>query len=221
MKPLLLLISLLTITSCSHPKYRMIDSFESMYEDLRQMKFEKISEYLDEDSRILFEKLTSKENYHVEKLAQIGEEYNLRFFCIMYYLRFGLDRPDVNQDDFFKFILNERVSFFKSNEVYQVDKRRSRIRNENWVSIYSLQRNSKQYNWVKYTLNEENEFKFDLIQSLQGHERMSAGVIENAIKRMKSDSDSDYDAYLKVFKYMATGERTNIHEEDFWKKISK
>jgi len=88
-----------------------------MYSDLRQTKFDQIENYLDDESKELLNILTKEENYNIDSLARIGEKYGIKYFCLQYYVRFGIVENIIRKEDFFKFLIVEQISFFDFMEI--------------------------------------------------------------------------------------------------------
>lgn len=165
-------LSTLLIISCSNEKGKMISTFDTMYDDVVHMRFDKMSSHLSSESNTFFSEVTDTKNLTIEKMIELGTRYKMPYFLVDYLAITGDKiKAGAPATDFYKYLGREDVSFFSYQDAYYVEESKSRLGSkENFVSILTDDMTQTKRGWARFIKDDAGEFKFDLISMLQTKE---------------------------------------------------
>jgi len=186
-KLLLLILVSIIFTNCDNNKTQLIESFDKLY---NHTDLDKLADQLDEASSKYYKLISQKENLNVDKMLEIGLEYNLPYFTTLLLASCGdyLKKTD-QPENLFYYLNSKSISFFNTFDVYKVDKERTRAGDPYFVAIYREVAGARKLSWAKFS-KEGDAFKYDLIYTLAQEEKLLRKLYSE--DKPKSQTHADY-----------------------------
>jgi len=129
--------------------------------------------------------------------------------CWKYYANFCLP-PIKKESEFFLFLLSESVAFFDGYYLMKPVEQSMRISDEAFLPVGFQNRTGNRMRWTKFQKDEQGQFKFNLLYSLQLHEVKYKKIYDEL--RIKKGVDSEEEYLLKL--YTETAQRRRSKEDE-------
>lgn len=193
MKKLILFLLLIFIISCASEKTKTIDTFYVIYNDILNLKIEKINDHLNKNSKAFVNEFTSASDFSAETISSIGKKYHLADFAVNYVFKYQKELEKNNTDSIFYLYLGlDQVPLFDFIDLYTCNEKRTRVTPDVLISLEK----DKVLNWLKLD-REEDGLKLDLVFLLQQHSKMTNIIFSNQVKNNGlKDKDELYKTLL-------------------------
>jgi len=172
------------ISSCSPEKNKMLSAYEPLFEAYCAGNFEAVYALLDQESQTMIQRLVDNES--TDSLIQIATEYGVPNLAVVKHVYFPTDpnNPDLKYD-FMPFLGYLGVSFMNVVERYDLYSERSRVGDENFLTLQKIVAGGYRHvEWLKYTL-EEDQYKLNLVYVLQMAEPFFRELVYDDINRIE------------------------------------
>jgi len=180
---------LLTCYSCQSPKSTLIDQYNEMYNYILHAEDEKLSMLFNEKSKRFFEEIKSKDNQSKDQLIALGKKYNIPYFCLKFYIAFSEDRA-FSTDELIQFMIVEQISIFNYKQFYELLEKETGVRDgEGIVALTYDMSGLNKLEWLRYDKMDDGSFKWDLLYSLQLHEKKYRNLYNTAFDNKKPQGE--------------------------------
>ncbi len=199
MKQIITILLAALLISCNAEKEKMLSAYEPMYDAYCSGDFQAVYEALDQESQTLIQRLVNNET--PDSLIQIGKDYGLPNLAVIKYVYYPSDKDDPNEAyDFLPFLGYLGVSFLNPVETFSLYPERSRVGDENFVTLQKMVAGGYRHvEWLKYTLEGE-EYKLNLPYVLRLNEPFFRDMVYNDINRLEVGKDFKYEDLYKNYK---------------------
>lgn len=188
------LISLFLI-SCSQDRVNMIKIYTEMAKKLANGELASIPSFLDEKSLGYYNQITAPSKLSIEEVIDLGIEYKVPYFSMMYLASCGDHMKSANKPtDFFRYLANRDISFFSKYSSYQVNEEKSRVEKEGFVAIYRNEGGANRLSWAKFTRPDSETFKYDLLYNLKLEEKRTKEIYK---EQREGKQDLDMKTFLR------------------------
>lgn len=186
---------ILSMTSCTNNKEHLAQTFEAFYNHIKALEYDKAIAYLEPPSIALIDKISTAQN--IDEMMAIGQEHNIRYFCAAFYANHNHlvgDKP--SQADFLSYLSMAQMSIFELQFHFEPYKDKTKMGPESYLALLYDYFGDNKLGWAKFIKNEQGEFRYDLLYSMQLHESFYKEIYNDM--RLSSGT-KDYEA---SFKYM-------------------
>lgn len=199
--------------SCNKEKDKLIQSFDTVYQDVLDSKFDNIAKSLNDESLEFQNKITNPTYLNIDSIIVMGKEYKLPYI-LTEYLAFNGDKVKNGEtvEEFYRYLGAQDVSFFSFQDGYYIDKPKLKKGKENFVAIIKEEMSQSKRGWVKFTGTETGEYKLDLLYTLKLHEikrKKKNTNLRNQHQELKSQGE-----YLRFFYWQNSGENNSKFETE-------
>ena len=207
-----LCIAFLSI-SCNQEKDKLIQSFDAVYQNVLDSKFDNIAISLNAKSLEFYNKITDPTYLNIDSIIVLGVEYKLPYL-LTEYLAFNGDKIKNGEtvEEFYRYLGAQDVSFFSFQDAYYIDKPKLKKGKENFVAIIKEEMSQSKRGWVKFTGNETSAYKLDLLYTLKLYEikrKKKNKTLRNQHQEIKSQEE-----YLRFFYWQNSGENNSKFEAE-------
>ena len=203
----------LLLASCTQKKDKLIQTFDIIYEDLLNAKFEKVQASLNDASLAFHNKITNPVYLNIDSIIVLGKEYRLPYLLTEYLAYNGDKVEDDNLvEEFYRYLGAQEVSFFSFQDAYYVDKPKLKKGKENFVGIIKEEMSQSKQGWVRFTGNETIEYKLDMLYTLQLYE-IKRKKKNHALRSQHQELQSQED-YLRYFYWQNSGKNSDKFETE-------
>lgn len=194
------------MASCSNEKDKMISAFDTMYDDVVHMRFDKMPSHMNDESNTFFKEVTDPENLTIEKVIELGSRYKVSYLLVDYLAISGDKiKAGAPATDFYKYLGREDVSLFSYQDAYYVEESKSRLgAKENFVSILTDDLTYTKRGWARFIKDEAGAYKFDLLSTLQTKEAAERKA-NDRLRKQHQDKKTLAD-YLSFYYWQNSGE---------------
>lgn len=201
-----ILLIAITMHSCQkNEKDNLIAVYDEMYSHVLNLEFDKIEPYLNEESKVFFNDITDGEKLNVDSILVLGKKYGLPYMLIDYLAITGDKIKDgAPSTDLYNYLGLQKVSLFSYEDAYYVDKAKSKVGEENFVSIIKDDLTTSKRGWTRFSKNEAGEYKYDLIYTLRLKE--NANKRQKYAERKRNPDKKTLDDYLSFYYWQNSGE---------------
>ena len=209
----LLLLAVLSMSSCTSEKDKLIVAFDDIYANVLLSEFSSIESALDSESQIFYKKVTNPDYLNIDSIIVLGREYRIPFMLTQY-LAFNGDRikEGKSSDEYYRYLGNQEVSFFSFQDAYYVDTKKLKKGKENFVSIIREEMTQNKRGWVRFTGDETSGYKLDMLYTLQLHENKQKK--KNKALRAQHPEHKTLEDYLRFYYWQNSGENTSKFESE-------
>ena len=163
----------LVLYACTNKKIYLDNAFDEIYNHVALGEYDQLENHINENSISLLNEITNKDNQNIEALIKIGSKYKIKFLCVYFSGWSKHMKINGTKADFFKFLTQEKISFFNPDHIYSVLSHQTRVGTDNnFIAYHYKESNKNVMNWAKFSEQSENDFKYDLVYSLQLHEQV-------------------------------------------------
>lgn len=202
-KAILFLITTLFIAyGCEPKESKLLLSLEILYDYVLKAELDQIYPLLDQESQVLVDKFTNPANQSADSLFLIGNRYRIPYLAFQFYADFT-NPPITDRSDFFIFLLTRNVGIFDSEHYLEPIEEQMVQGSEAALPLGFLDQGQKKLRWTSFTQTEEQEYRYNLLYSMQLDEKKA----EQIYKELQIGSGLDKDAYLRKL-FDETGRRS-------------
>jgi len=171
-KTLLIAFAIICLVSCKKSeKELMIDQFNVIYDDILDLNFDAVEKHLDGPSKAFYDKVTSEKYLNIDSIIVLGTQNNMKYMLTDYLALNGDEIKLSNKKtDFYRFLGNADVSLFSFGKGFYVEKGKSKVGKEYFISLLRDDLTTTKRTWVKLNKDENGTYKLDLIYLLKLHE---------------------------------------------------
>jgi hypothetical protein len=201
------------LTACTKEKDILVKSFDDVYQNILNSKYEEIHASFNIESLNFYNKITNPEYLNIDSIIQMGKEYKLPYM-LTEYLAYNGDKIKDGRtvEEFYRYLGAQNVSFFSFQDGYYVEKAKLKKGRENFVAIIKEEMTQSKRGWVQFTGNENTGYKLDLLYTLKLYEikrKKKNNALRNQHQEIKSQED-----YLRYFYWQNSGENSNKFESE-------
>lgn len=209
----LLLLIIISISSCTSEKDKLITAFDNIYADVLAGNYSNIEPKLNDSSHTFYNKVTNSVYLNIDSIIVLGEEYRLPFM-LTEYLAFNGDKIKEGEsaDELYRYLGSQEVSFFSFQDAYYVDAPKLKKGKENFVSIIREEMSQSKRGWVQFTGNESSGYELDLLYTLQLHEIKLKK--KNKALRAQHQEQKTLEEYLRFYYWQNSGKNTSKFENE-------
>lgn len=183
--------------SCNQDRMNMIEEYNKLYQKVQAGALDSISLFLDEKSISFYDKITDPQLLELEQVINLGMEYKLPYFSVMYLASCGEHMKNAGKPtDFYRYLANRDISFFSKYNIYKVSEEKTKIGDEGFVAIYRNEGGANKMTWAKFTRPDEKTFKYDLLYNLKLEEKRNRAIYK---EQREDKKDLDMRSFLKSF----------------------
>ena len=198
MRASIILFAIIIITSCSSEKSKMLASYEKLYDAYCHGDFKRVYDMLDHESQRFLQRIVLNES--PDSLIAIASEYGLPNLAVIKYVYYNSTIKDPSKVyDFIPFIGYLGSSLFNTVNQYELYPKRSRVGDENFVTLQRMQGGARVIEWLKYT-HEDGEYYLNLLYTLELNEPMYRDMVYESINQIERGSDFKYADLYKNYK---------------------
>lgn len=206
-----LFLLVICFSSCKNEKDNMIEDFERIYDHTLALNYDAVVASFDEESLEFYNKITTPENLNIDSILSLGNQYNLQHLTTDYLALNGDKiKAGAPKTDFFRYLGTQQVSFYTFANAYYMDRDKSKLGTENFVSIIKEEMTTRKRNWVKMTKVGE-EYKLNLLYTLQIHEAYKSKAQKDYRKRFP---DKSLEEFLRHYYWEQSGSNTLEFEKE-------
>jgi len=201
------------ISACNQEKDKLIQSFDTVYQDVLDSKFDDLATSFNERSLTFHNKITNPKYLNIDSIIVLGEQYNLPYM-LTEYLAYNGDKAtnEKTVHEFYRYLGAQNVSFFSYQDAYYVDKPKLKKGKENFVAIIKEVMSQSKRGWVKFTGNENDGYKLDLLYTLELNE-INNKKKNNSLRNQRQEIKTE-EEYLRFFYWQNSGENSSKFETE-------
>ena len=210
---LISLLAVIFLSSCTQKKDKLIQTFDDIYQDILESRYDNIESALNTKSLEFYKKITDPAYLNIDSIIVLGEAYKIPYM-LTEYLAFNGDKIKNGQttNEFFRYLGAQDVSIFSFQDAYYVDKPKLKKGKENYVAIIKEEMSQSKRGWVQFSGNETDTYKLDLLYTLQLHE-LKKKKNNNALRSQHQEIKSE-EEYLRFFYWQNSGKNTSKFETE-------
>lgn len=195
-------------SSCSKDeKSVLISAFDEMYGHVLNLDFDQMNNSLNQQSKEFYNEITLDENLNIDSMIVLGQKYRIPYILVNYLALYGDKiKKGAPKTDFYRYLGIEKVSFFSFEDAYYTDKSKTKIGAEPYVAIVRDDLTQSRLSWARFTKDEANNYKYDLLYTLQTKE--TADKKRNYQLRQMHNGKSTKEEYLRFLYWQNSGEDT-------------
>lgn len=195
----------LLLTSCTQKKDKLIQTFDVIYQDVLDLKFENIEISLNDKSLEFHNKITNLVYLNIDSIIVLGREYKIPYM-LTEYLAFNGDKikDGKTEEEFYRFLGAQDVSFFSFSNAFYVDKPKLKKGKENFVAIIKEEMTQSKRVWVEFKGDEVRGYKLNLLYTLQLEELKNKA--RHRILRAQNKDPQTQEEYLRFYYWQNSGE---------------
>ena len=214
----LLLLMLITIVSCESNPHPVVKQFDEMQKHQQNLKFAELEPYLDERSTEFVNALFKAKN--IDDYLDLGQKYKTHYFLAEYY-RWNHNIPQFAKFEHLVSFLNQKqFSYFDLKYNFTPLENKAKYYEDDYYLPlgYSFHETNK-IRWIRFNSNGENEFKYDLIYTLQQEEDNYKEKYAHNLKSKPNPKSPE--AYRILYEVLPKAERKLDQEKLTLEKFNK
>ncbi|MGK0315759.1 MAG: hypothetical protein ACI86M_001991 [Saprospiraceae bacterium] len=203
----------LLLTSCTQKKDKLIQTFDVIYQDVLDLKFENIETSLNGKSLEFHNKITNLVYLNIDSIIVLGKEYKIPYMLTEYLALNGDKIKDgKTEEEFYRFLGAQDISFFSFSNAFYVDKPKLKKGKENFVAIIKEEMTLSKRTWVNFHGSKSTGYKLNLLYTLQLEESKSKSHFK--LYHKASNSELSFEDYLRYYYWQNSGKNSSRFETD-------
>ena len=127
---------MLLLSSCTQEKDKLIQSFDTVYEQVLKNDYSNFESVLDEKSKDLYFKLIDPKYLNIDSIISLGDKHKIKCTLVNYLaLSESRIKEGNSKYEFFRYLGANDISFFSFMNAFYVDKSKLKKGKENYVAM--------------------------------------------------------------------------------------